>query len=271
MPDIPKFQAPNRRSRGLKFTLPIFTGMLVAAVALCAKADDTGAGNSDASGKYPSARQLLENAVAGLPDKPLEISGEITVRRMRGVVVRKCGFQMNVNWGADPMSARYTILDESGRTLEQLTVERGSKSPPVFKYARGDPLEPDKMPDLLKPVQGSDMSWLDLTLSFLWWDNGKVTGAEDFRGFDCYVVNLPAPAKHSEHYSRVKLWIEKEINVMLKAEGFGPDGKLLRRLWVRSCKKINDTWMVKDLEVQRFPVVHRTKLHIDEVRIRNLP
>ncbi len=39
----------------------------------------------------------------------------------------------------------------------------------------------------------------------------------------------------------------------------------IRRLWIDSFKKINDQWMIKDMEVEAEPVAHRTKLTIREV------
>jgi len=212
-----------------------------------------------------TAQQLLDNALAQLPGKPIVISGDIIVRKRRGVVVRKRKFEISVNWGASPVVARYAIRDESGKDLEQLIITRKSGSAPEFKYAKGSPLKPADTPDLLETVQGSDMTWLDLTLSFLWWKNGTIKGSDEIRGFKCYMVDIPAPKDSSGQYARVRLWIGKKINVMLQAEGYDSTNKLLRRLWVRSCKKIDNTWMVKDMEVQRFPVIHRTKLHINEV------
>ena len=214
-----------------------------------------------------SADQLLSNALAHFPQKPLTINGDVIVRRKRGIPVLKRKFEIDVHWGADPIVARYTIRSETGADLEQLTVTRKSGKDPELKYAAGTPLASVDVPNMLTPIQASDMCWLDLTLSFLWWKGGAIKGTEKIRGFECYIVDIPAPKGTTDQYSRVRLWIEKKINVMLQAEGYDAKDKLLRRLWVRSCKKIDDTWMIKDLEVQRFPVHHRTKLHISEVRV----
>ncbi|MFC1462165.1 outer membrane lipoprotein-sorting protein [Verrucomicrobiota bacterium] len=214
-----------------------------------------------------SANQLMANALSHFPKKPLTISGDVIVRRKRGIPVLKRKFEIAVHWGADPIVARYTIREESGADLEQLTVTRKSGQSPEFKYSAGSPLAAADVPDMLTPIQASDMCWLDLTLSFLWWKGGSIKGSEKIRGFDCHIIDIPAPKGKTDQYSRVRLWIEKKINVMLQAEGYDAKDKLLRRLWVRSCKKIDDTWMIKDLEVQRYPVRHRTKLHITEVRV----
>jgi len=66
-------------------------------------------------------------------------------------------------------------------------------------------------------------------------------------------------------YAVARLWIGKQQHLLLQAEGVDANGKVVRRLWVKSCKKIDEKWIVKEMEIQSYPVVHRTKLHILEV------
>jgi hypothetical protein len=53
--------------------------------------------------------------------------------------------------------------------------------------------------------------------------------------------------------------------MLLQAEALDPGGKAVRRLWVRSVKKINERWIIKDLEVEGFPAEHRTRLDVRDV------
>jgi hypothetical protein len=64
----------------------------------------------------------------------------------------------------------------------------------------------------------------------------------------------------------VRLWIEEKIRVLLQAEGYDAQGEAVRRLWVQSCKKINDRWMIKDMEIQQYPEIHRTRLTVRDVK-----
>ena len=105
---------------------------------------------------------------------------------------------------------------------------------------------------------------MHLTLSFRWWPGGRVTGEEDIRGRPCHVVEVPAPAGPPGQYAAVRLWIDGQLHMLLQAEGLDAGGKQVRILWVKSFKKINDRWMLKDLEIQSSPL-HRTKLVVREV------
>jgi hypothetical protein len=234
---------------------------------------------------HPSltADQLLANVVAQLPTKPINVSGELLVRRRRGVPIASFGFTLDANWGAKPPRATYTIRDAFGRSLEQLTITHGATT--SYHHATGDPLKETQLSDLSLPIQKTDLSWVDLTLSFLWWPGGRLVGEESIRGFDCFIVevNAPNPRTPEEEgrtpdratieaspldscpYTKARLWISKKVNMMLQAEGYDAEGDLERKLWVRNFKKINEQWMIKDMEVQHYPMVHRTKLRVVDV------
>lgn len=212
----------------------------------------------------PTAQQLLDEVVSQLPREPLDISGDLILRKRRGIELRELKFQMLLKWGDNPATAQYVISDGFGRELEKLTVSREHGKEPVFTYSSGTGRSDEKRPDLVAAIQGTDISWMDLTLSFLWWPGGRIAGNEDVLERPCTVVEVPAPAGQAGAYARVRIWIEERHRMFLKAEGLDANGKSVRVLWVKSFKKINDRWMLKDLEVQASPV-HRTKLIVREV------
>lgn len=221
-----------------------------------------------------SAGQLLEDVRAQLPRESLVISGDLIVRKRKGIVTRTLTFDMSLNLGSQPETLRCIIRDAFGKELEQLTVTHRTGQEPCFGYAAGSPFSPSDLPSLFDCVQGTDISWTDLTLSFLWWRGGTTVGTETIRGRSCLVVEVPTPAGEStpeagtqagRQYKRVLLWIDEKLHVVLRAEGYDSDGKLVRRFWINSFKKIDGKWMIKDMEVESFPSTHRTRLRIREV------
>ncbi len=211
----------------------------------------------------PPASALLLGVVRQLPPHPIRVTGELLVRRRRGVPVAVYGFELIARWGAQTPQSQYTIRDAFGRTIEQLSLTHGET--PVFQYAAGDPLVPAPLHSLAKPVQESDITWMDLTLSFLWWTDARYESEDSVRGFDCYVIRVNAPPNQSGPYHSVRLWISKNAGMMLQAEGLDGDGQPVRQLWVRSVRKLDESWMIKDMEIQKYPALQRTKLHIAEV------
>ncbi len=220
-----------------------------------------------------TVEQLMDSVVGVFPREPLDIRGTFLVRRRRGVVVGERAFAMTVNWGAEPSTAFYRVMDEGGRhPVEEMSLIRRRGRPTVWRYRTGTPLQEQPLPDLYGSIQGSDVSWMDLSLSFLWWPGGAFAGEDRVRGYACHIVEIPAPKGNAiegrpseEAYAKVRLWIEKKQRMLLQAEGYDAEGVLIRRLWVRSVRKIDERWMIKDMEVQRYPAAHRTKVTIQEV------
>ena len=227
-----------------------------------------------------SAQDLLDGVVARLPKDPLLIRGDLTVRKRRGVVLHKLAFEMAVSWGSEPAVVRYTIRDAFGTDLEQLIIRRSAGRDVELEFATGDPLTAAKTPGLFEPIQTTDITWNDLSLSFLWWPGGSILGSDEVKGRPCHVLEVPAPVRNAGviagqttaacRYAKVRLWIDRKLSVLLQAEGMNANDVPIRRMWVKSFKKIDDRWMIKDMEIQSVPPVHRTKLRIKEVSAGSL-
>jgi len=213
--------------------------------------------------EVPIAAALLAGVVQQLPPDPIRVTGELLVRRRRGIPIKTYGFELVARWGAATPQTRYTIHDAFGDPLEQLTLTHGNS--PTFQYAAGNPLVPQPMHTLARPIQASDITWMDLTLSFLWWTDASLEGEDSVKGFDCHVIRVNAPPDQQGPYKSVRLWISKNAGMMLRAEGLDGDANPVRRLWINSVQKIDDAYMIKDMEIQKYPAVQRTKLSIAEV------
>ncbi len=211
-----------------------------------------------------SAQAVLDEVLARLPLEPLNVTGSLVVRRRRGVVERELAFDMFLHWGAEPPAARYVIRDAVGQQLETLSVTHEAAGP-RFEYQAGGRSQ-DATPDMLSSrIQRTDISWTDLTLSFLWWPGGVILGTEPVRGRTCYIVEVPSPGGVTAAYAKVRMWIDTSLFMLLEAEAYNEKGDPVRRLWVRSFKKINERWMIREMEIQAEPAVHRTKLRIEQV------
>ncbi len=211
------------------------------------------------------AERLMAAVTAQLPPQPLALTGDLIVRLRRGVVVDRYSFDFFLHWGATPPMARYRIMGPDGTLLEELEIRRTAGGDELA-YRRGDPLESAPSPALNAPIQASDLTWLDLMLDFLWWDDPVITGEETVRGFDCLIVTVAAPERHAGDYAGVRMWIEPKQYLLLQAEAFDANDRPVRRLWVTSVQRLDDEqWMIKEMESQRYPSAQRTRMRIGEV------
>ena len=218
---------------------------------------------------YPSSLsgdQLLENVLSSFPATPVHISGTLRVRKRRGVVVENLKIDIRADWQPTLTRADYRILSTDGHELESMQVVRQANRPPAFTHKLAGAIQPPPSPTFLSSaIRSSDVSWTDLTLAFLWWRGSQIVGNGEIKGYDCFILEVPAPATEAAHYTKARLWIAKRAPVLLKAEGIDSEGEVVRGLWVENFRKQDERWMVKDMEFQHYPIRHRTKLRISDV------
>lgn len=214
----------------------------------------------------PDATALLQQVVAGLPTDPLTIQARVEGRDDLDYLDKLRLADMRLEWKEGAIHADYTIRDAFGGNLARLAVERPAHGEIAYKLFQGPQLEPATLTLLDSPLAGLDLNWLDLSLSYLWWPNGRTIGTESVKGRPCYVVDLPVPRDVSALCSTVRLWIEAKVHVLLQAEAFDAKQQRLRALRIKSFKKVKDLWLIEDLEVQAYPSRHRTLLRVQEVR-----
>jgi hypothetical protein len=238
--------------------------LLLAAPGAAPAAPEGGAGESGP----PSARALLDRVIAAFPDQPLLIHGEVLAKNRQGSTEQRILLDMELDWKASPATARYTLRDAFGKAEKHLAITWPSEGSPEYRYFEGDPLAAAPLPVLSKSIDRTDLSWMDLSLSFLWWDKARTVGEEEVKGRTCTVLDLTAPAGAYEGCAGVRVWIDPEIPMLLRAASYDPEGKLSRQLDVRSFKKIGGRWMIQNIEVVSHPAKHRTVLRVTEARDR---
>ena len=219
-----------------------------------------------AVGNLPDATELLRQVVAGLPSEPLTVQARVEGRDDLDYLDKLRLTEMRLEWKGGTIRAEYTIRDAFGGDLARLEVERPAHGDIAYKLFTGAPLEPAVLKLLDSPLAGLDINWLDLSLSYLWWPNGRTIGTEHVKGRLCYVLELPVPRDVSTLCSTVRLWIEAKVHVLLQAEALDAKQQRLRMLRIKSFKKVKDLWLIEDLEVQTYPSRHRTLLRVQEVR-----
>jgi negative regulator of sigma E activity len=120
---------------------------------------------------------------------------------------------------------------------------------------------------LPQPVRGSDLTYEDLSLRFLYWDRATIEGEQPIRTINCWIILVQPPTRDTQ-YGSVRLWVPKEGGGLLRAEGFDQKGRLLKRFEVVSGQKIGGRWWLKQVRVERFEpetkkVVGRTYMEVD--------
>ncbi len=183
----------------------------------------------------PDARELLRSVRLAQGAKDWKLTGQLRMGRV------KHPLRLEIEAG----SIRYEFTD----TSDSLTLRLGEKGATLEerKGGRTAKITPAKFD---APVRGTDISYEDLAMRFLYWSDAKVVGSDIITAHACWKVEVRPPARGESQYSRVLLWIGKEDGALMKAESFGDTDKWARRFTVRSVMKREGFWLPKQLRIE---------------------
>jgi len=102
-----------------------------------------------------------------------------------------------------------------------------------------------------RKVRGTSVTYEDLALKFLYWQNGRVTGENSIRTRYCWKLELKPPSRQSQ-YSNIYLWVDKEGGALMRIDGFDWNGKLSKRFEVISAQKIEGRWFLKQMRIEEM-------------------
>lgn len=202
--------------------------------------------------QYPEAEELISQVLATMPTARIQLEGELRSKSRGGDYQPVAAVRMVLNATGDSGSASYAVSDFFGAQQETLDVRRLTGAV-THEYRAGTNLELQKFPGLGEKIRDTELTWADLTLSFLWWKGGKTLGRDKARGRSCYVIELQAPQDITGPVRSVKLWIDPKIGMLLRADSFAANGELIRSLSVKKFRKIDNIWMVSDIGVLAYP------------------
>ena len=207
---------------------------------------------------------LLAECVERLPSEPYEFTGDIVMRKAYGTELKRLKFKSVISWTPGASSAEYEIYSTTNALLETLRAERRGG---VLTLTRttGAKREEAQPPALNESVQGTDVTWLDIMMDFVWWKSPALDGTERVKGRDCAIVKV-LPSAPLPGCAAMRLWLDIEQRVVMQATQVDTKGKETRRMWVRSVQKIDGQWLIKDIEVETPGTGHRTKIHIEDCK-----
>jgi len=184
----------------------------------------------------PSAKEILDSVRMLETRQQLDLDGQL---RQNEIVVpfhlTQTGPVIRYSFN-DPEETLELRLSENSSRLDLVTGE-GSEKFPAEK--------------LNEKIRGTGVTYEDLALKFLYWPNGRVLGDETVHARSCWKLQLAAPTRDAQ-YANVFLWVDKKSGALMRMEGYGADGKLMKRFEVVSTQKIDNRWFLKQMRVEEM-------------------
>ena len=184
-----------------------------------------------------SAEALVKSCRTMVPAQ-VELSGRIILRNRKGISL-----------------AEHDYVLTRSNAVTRLTVD-GTPYP-----APSTPHQAPSTPHQA-PILGTDVTWSDLTLDYLWWDDLSFDAEHDgesVHGQTCAVVALRKDGRE------VRIWVDRKTGALMQAEEFS-GGRPVRRLWGTRIRKFGERWMANVLEVETVGSGHRTKITVETLK-----
>ena len=141
---------------------------------------------------------------------------------------------------------RYSFTDPD-EVLQLRLGENGSR----LELVTGDNAEKIAAEKLKEKVRDTGITYEDLTLEFLYWENARVLGDETVRTRSCWKLQVVAAGKDSQYWN-VVIWVDKTSGALMRMDGYDWDGKLAKRFEVVSAQKIEDRWFLKQMRIEEM-------------------
>ncbi|MDF1823720.1 MAG: outer membrane lipoprotein-sorting protein [Verrucomicrobiales bacterium] len=144
-----------------------------------------------------------------------------------------------------PESIRF-IFDDPAQIIY---LDTRDNSFALFEGVGGAEMKPVDPSKYDQQIRGTDATYDDLSMRFLYWPNAKIVKLDRIKSRDCWLVRVRNPAREGA-YATVDVWIDRGSGAMVKMIGYNAQGRPIRRFEVLSGKKFGDIWMVDEMRIE---------------------
>lgn len=106
--------------------------------------------------------------------------------------------------------------------------------------------------DFATLVRGTDISFEDVAMRFLYWPDAKVLGEESKTLRKCWKLQVAPPKGVNSVYASVVLWIDEESGAMMEAQAYDASGKPATAFKLIEPQMIGGVWLPKKIRIQRM-------------------
>jgi len=100
-------------------------------------------------------------------------------------------------------------------------------------------------------IIGSDVTYEDLSLRFLYWKDAKIEGTEKIKMQPCYKLRLINPGSDG-HYKLVYVWVHQKYGALMQVAGYDAQGRLLKRFHVTELMTVDKVQTLKKMNVETY-------------------
>ncbi len=183
----------------------------------------------------PDAQTILKNARLAQTGRERTLTGHLRVQSTGRII------PFTLALAGDMI--RYQFQDDA------IILRLGQNGSQLVEAAHGD-LRKVSPARYDAPVEGTDITYEDISLKFLYWPKATIDGSETVDALNCWKLHLE-PGGQPSAYGAVELWVSKRTGSFLEGEGYDAGGKLVKRFKAVSGQPDpQGGWMLKKMRIE---------------------
>lgn len=180
---------------------------------------------------------------------------------------------MEIPFGIQLKSANICFnYSEDGQNWKTFELRFKQKGQELFSYENGK-TTPFPVKRYNEKINGSDITFEDLSFRFLYWPGGKILPEDRtsyIKGQKCFVLDLPNPSPGTGEYAWIRAWVGEETGALWQIDAFDQKGRHLKRFTITSVMKTKDTWFFEQMRVElRDPDNPKKTRGVNYIELKN--
>lgn len=214
-----------------------------------------------ARAEYPPAAVVMQSIRRAQASQKIDLKGSLETQPADAL---QKPTEASFRLVADGGTLRYQFSDPEPVTLQIKLGETDSELMQTGGTGAGRLIPAN----FAKKILGTDLTYEDLALKFIYWSRGAVEGEDKMKTIEVWRIRLHAPPGNRSAYREVVLWVGKQNGALVRAEGFDANGKLAKRFEVVSAQVVNGLWVLRTMRIETFDpatgkLFSRTRMMID--------
>ena len=201
----------------------------------------------DGSSSSPFEGKKLEDLTADDVLKLVRYSYTNYNQEFKGYLRRGITKKVEFTLRLKPESVQFFFNDPA----QVIYLDTKNKSFSLFEGVGGKDLQPVAPERYGEKIRGTDATYDDLSMRFLYWPNPKIVQESKLKGRDTWLVRVINPDGRG-NYATVDCWVDKATGGLLRMLGYNRGGRPIRRLEVVGGKKFDDIWMVDEMKIEQL-------------------
>lgn len=154
------------------------------------------------------------------------------------IILRTKGYEMIYEFQNEPLQIRVVISPE--QSIVQKRAGAGDKWIDVTAKAR------------LDNILDTDITYEDLGLEFIRWENVETLGTDTIKTMKCWVFE--AKPSGPSRFSKARYWISSDYGAFLQVDGYNDKAEVIKKVEVMSVKKVGKAYVIEEMAISTMKV-----------------